>query len=104
MSERKRDGRVEGVPRSRNLGLGAPRPGIDDLYKEMISKISLFERGSRILESRGPGRRGERVPRSRNLGPEAPRPGNDDLNRKVIRKRSVLERGGRILESRGPGG
>ena len=43
------------MPRSRNLGPGAPGPGNDDLYKKMISKMSLFERGSRILESRGPG-------------------------------------------------
>ena len=46
MSKRKRDGRVEGVPRSRNLGPGAPRPGNVDLYKKMISKMSLFERGA----------------------------------------------------------
>ena len=89
------------MPRSRNLGLGAPRPGNDDLYKKMISKISLFEKGGRILESRGPG---GRVPRSRNLGPGAPRPGNVDLYKKMISKMSLFERGGRILESRGPGG
>ena len=46
MSKKKRDGRVEGVPRSRNLGPGAPRPGNVDLYKKMISKMSLFERGA----------------------------------------------------------
>ena len=79
------------MPRSRNLGPGAPRPGNVDLYKKMISKISLFERGGRILESRGPGGRGEGVPRSRNLGPEAPRPGNVDLNKKVIKKKRFRE-------------
>ena len=40
------------MPRSRDLG--APRPGNGDLYKKTISKMSLFERGDRILESRGP--------------------------------------------------
>ena len=43
------------MPRSRNLGSGAPRPGNVDLYNKMISKIIFFERGSRILESGGEG-------------------------------------------------
>ena len=43
------------MSRSRNLGLDALRRGNSDLYKKMISKISVFERGSRMLESRGPG-------------------------------------------------
>jgi hypothetical protein len=43
------------MPRSWNLGSKAPRPGNVDLYKKMMSKKSFFERGSRILESRGPG-------------------------------------------------
>ena len=43
------------MPGSRNLGPGAPRPGNVDLYKKMISKMGLFERVGRILESRGPG-------------------------------------------------
>ena len=50
------------VPRSRNLGPGAFRPGNNDLYKKMISKISVSERGSRILESKGPGLEGGGCP------------------------------------------
>ena len=41
------------MPRSRNLGSEAPRPGNVDLYNKMISKINFFERGSRIQESGG---------------------------------------------------
>ena len=78
------------MPRSRNLDPEAPRPGNVDLNRKMIRKMNVLDRGSRILESKGPGGGGKR-PRSRNLGPEAPRPGNVDLNRKIIRKRNVLE-------------
>ena len=46
------------------------RPGKVDLYKKMISKIELFERGSRILESRnaGLGEESAQIPES---GPES---------------------------------
>ena len=82
------------MPRSRNLGPGAPRPANVDLYRKVIKKRSVLKRGGRILEPRDPGGKGEGVPRSQNLAPEAPRRGNVDFNKKVIRKRSVLEREG----------
>jgi hypothetical protein len=91
------------MPRSRNLGPRALRPRNNDFYEKMISKMSVFEKGSRILESRGTGLGGRRgMPRSRNLGSKAPRPGNVDLYKKMMSKRSFFERGSRILESRGP--
>jgi len=34
----------------------------NDLYKKMISKISFFERSSKILEFKGPGLEGEGWP------------------------------------------
>ena len=73
------------MPRSRNLGPGAPRPGNVDLNRKVIRKRSVLERGGRILESRSPGGGGEGVPRSRNLAQEAPRPKIVGLNKKVIR-------------------
>ena len=56
LESRDPEGRGEGMPRSRNLGLEAPRPGNVDLNKKVIRKRSVLERGGRILESRGPGR------------------------------------------------
>ena len=50
------------MPRSRNLGPGAPRPGNVDLNRKVIRKRGVLERGGRILESRDPGARGRGCP------------------------------------------